>query len=116
MREKAMPARDVQHAASPAEAPYAPRHLPGFVELLAREAADMTHHATDPIEQRVPGESVEIMRGQPVVRSGSKTHASILPAGYLREIKKECDGTHECVDREGDGHIDNAASMFRCFR
>ena len=67
MREQAVAACDVQHAASSAEAPYAPRHLPGFVELLARQAADLTRHAADPIEQRVTGESAEVVCGQPVV-------------------------------------------------
>jgi hypothetical protein len=50
-------------------ASHPPRHLPGFVELLARQASRLADGPGDPIEQGVADEAAAIVRRQPAVCS-----------------------------------------------
>ena len=66
MCKHAVSARKVDHATATEEAPYASSCLPGFVQLLARQAARITHHAREPIEERVAREPPKIVRREPL--------------------------------------------------
>ena len=48
MGEEPVPAGEIDDAAAAAHAPHAPRHLPGFVQLLARQAFGRAHRPRDP--------------------------------------------------------------------
>ena len=50
-----MTGAEIDDAPAAEQPPDTPRHLPGLVQLLARQTAGMAHRARHPIEQRVAG-------------------------------------------------------------
>ena len=60
--EQPVASAEVDDAAAAAHPPHPPRQLPGFVQLLARQAPGGADRAGDPIEQRLAGEPAEIVR------------------------------------------------------
>jgi hypothetical protein len=64
----------IDDAASAKEAPDAARHLPRFVQLLAGQAAGVTHGARDAIEQRSAWKPFQIAIGEASFGRGRKCH------------------------------------------
>ena len=64
MRQQPMARAEIDDASAAEQPAHAPRHLPCFVELLAREAARAADGAGQPIEERVTGKAREIAGGE----------------------------------------------------
>jgi hypothetical protein len=58
--EQAMSATQVDDPAAPEEPPHPPRHLPRFIEFLARQAACVTDGSRQAVEERRAGKSIEV--------------------------------------------------------
>ena len=69
VREQPVATAEVDDTAAAAHPPHAPRHLPRFVQLLARQALGRTDRPGDSIEQRLAAEAAEVVRGEPAVRA-----------------------------------------------
>jgi len=54
----------IDDASAAEDAPDAARHLPGFEQLLARQAARIAHRAPEAIEERVARKPPEITSGE----------------------------------------------------
>ena len=72
--EQAMPAREVDHASPAKEPPGPPRHLPGLVEFLPRQASGVADRARDAVEQAVTGESSQVAIGEAALGRVRKCH------------------------------------------
>jgi hypothetical protein len=55
----------INDAAAAKDAPDSARHLPGFVQLFARQTAGVTHGACEAIEQRGAWKPLQIAIGEP---------------------------------------------------
>ena len=55
---------EIDDAPTPKHTADATRHLPRFVQLLAREAAGVTHRACEAIEERTAGKPLQITIGE----------------------------------------------------
>ena len=66
--EQSVSPTQVDDAPAAEEAADAPRHLPGFVEFLAGQAARVTDSPGHPVEKRGAGKPVEIAVSQPASR------------------------------------------------
>ena len=64
MSEETVSGGEIDDAAAAEEAPDPPRRLPRFVQLLAGQAAGMTHGACDAIEQRVAWKPLQVTPGE----------------------------------------------------
>ena len=89
MREQAVARAEVHHSPTAKEPAGSARHLPGFIQLLARQAARCANSAADPIEQRRAPETSEIVRRQPrargrIERTCARRHADQLMRGTRR--------------------------------
>jgi hypothetical protein len=73
VREEAVAAGNIDDAPATAPPPDTPRHLPGFIELLARQASDAADRAADPVEERAAGKSPEVVLRQAAVTAGRKS-------------------------------------------
>ena len=69
VREQPVATAEVDDTAAAAHPPHAPRHLPRFVQLLARQALGRTDRPGDSIEQRLAAEAPEVVRGEAAVRA-----------------------------------------------
>ena len=67
MRQQAMSGSQIDDATTSQPAADAPRHLPGLVELLARQAARLAHRTRQTIEERVAGEPPDVVMGEPAL-------------------------------------------------
>src|SRR5262249_36786208 len=73
--EQAMAGAEIDDASAAEEAAGAPRHFPGFVQLLAGEAARAADGAGDAIEERSPPKTSEIVRREARLRRAGERHA-----------------------------------------
>ena len=101
-----MPAAEIDDAPAPEEPAHAPRDLPRFVELLARETSRLTHRARHAIEQRGAGKSVQVARRQTSARRRLERHCR-LPIGDCRLYGLSIGDCRLAIgsglDAEGDG-------------
>jgi len=65
-----VPAGEIYDAAAAKKAPRPARHFPGFVELFSRQATGARDRARDPIEQRRPRKSWQVVFGEPGFAAG----------------------------------------------
>ena len=63
-----MSAAQIDDAPAAKPPPDAARHLPGFVQLLARQTTGAADRSGEPIEQRVAAKPFEIPNGQTAAR------------------------------------------------
>ena len=61
LRKQSMSGGEIDDAAAAEEAADAPRHLPRFVQLLARQAARAAHRAGETIEERVARKPTQVV-------------------------------------------------------
>ncbi len=71
-----MAGAEVDDASAAKEAPRASSHLPGLVQLLARQAACVADRAGHAIEERGAGKAAEIPVGQAAAGGGGEGHVS----------------------------------------
>ena len=94
-----MPAPEIDDAAAAAHPAHPPRHLPGFVQFLARQALGRDRPPARSDRTATRREPAEIVRGQPAVRgaregrSGIRHRASILTCPPGRAMAPARDGT-----------------------
>ena len=79
MREQTVSGREIDDAAAAKEAPDATRHLPGFVQLLARQTASVTDRACKAIEQRVARKPLQVTIGEAPFRRDGERHEDGTP-------------------------------------
>lgn len=82
MGEQAVAAGHVHDTASAEQASRASRHVPRFVQLLARKAARVADGAGQTVEQCVRGKASEVVVGEPGLgRQGERHDAPIVLEG-----------------------------------
>ena len=67
MRQQAMSRSQIDEATTSQPASDTPRHFPGLVELLARQAARLAHRTRKTVEEGVAGEPPDVMMGEPAL-------------------------------------------------
>jgi hypothetical protein len=66
VRQQAVPAADVDHAAATKHTAHPPCHFPGFVQFLSRNAAGRANGSAQPVEQGASGEPAEVVTRETV--------------------------------------------------
>ena len=74
MRQQAVAAGDVDDAPAAAVPPHSPRHLPRFVQLFSWQAAGTADRARQSIEERVTGETPEVVFSEPIAGTVREGH------------------------------------------
>ena len=77
MREQPMSGGQIDDAAAAENATNAPRHLPRLVQLLARQAAGMTHRVREPVEERVARKALQVAVGEADFRRHGECHGPL---------------------------------------
>ena len=77
MGEQAMSGGQIDDAAAAEDATNAPRHLPRLVQLLARQAAGMTHRVREPVEERFARKALQVAVGEADFRRYGERHGPL---------------------------------------
>jgi hypothetical protein len=85
-----VPAGEIDDPAAAEPPPGAAGDLPRLVELLAREAARLAHHARDVVEEARALVAVEIVRGEALAARGAMDQeGASWPVSRWRSTMKE---------------------------
>jgi hypothetical protein len=69
-----MTAANIDDAPTATDAAHSPRGFPGFIQVLARQAASVTDGTSESMEQRVVGKAPEVVIGQPILQGRIEEH------------------------------------------
>ena len=78
MREQPVTGAQIDDPPAAEQPARPPCHLPGLVQLLARQTTCRTHGAADAVEQCVGRKPSEIVLGQAAAGSGENATSSLL--------------------------------------
>jgi len=80
VREESVTAGEIDDTTAAKEAAHTSSRLPRFVEFFSRQASGLAHRATDAIEQRVAGKSVDVVQREPALRRCGKRSGRVYHA------------------------------------
>ena len=81
VRQQSVSAPDIDHAPAAADPARPTAHLPGFVQLLPRDAAGRANDSAQPFEQSVSGEPAQIVVRQTIAGSRRERHRPSMILG-----------------------------------